>query len=232
MLARDIMTTDVVSIGPNTTVRETAALLVERRISGVPVINGEKQVLGIVSEADLLRRSDIGTERHRSWWVSLLDDSVSMAAEFVRQSGSRAADVMSRDVLTITEDATIYAVADLLDTYRVKRVPVVRQGRLVGIISRSDIVRVLAKKQPMAQPPKLARSDSDIRNSLVERMRDEAWANTPYVSVTVHEGIVELNGFIGSASQKQALRVLAETLPGVRIVQDHVQVLSPPLGLT
>ncbi|MFC3674465.1 CBS domain-containing protein [Ferrovibrio xuzhouensis] len=232
MLARDIMTSDVVTVDLTMTVREIANLLVERRISGVPVVDGERRVLGIVSEADLMRRSDIGTEKHRAWWSALLDDAPSLAREFVQQSGIHAADVMSRDVLTVTEDTSIFAVADLMDTYNIKRVPVLRQSRLAGIISRSDIVRVLAKRQSMGETVKIPQTDSEIRLALVERMRTEAWANAPYISTTVHDGIVELNGFIGSDSEKQALRVLAETLPGVHGVLDRVQVFVPPVSMT
>lgn len=232
MLARDIMTTDVVTATPTTTVGEIAATLTERRISGLPVVDSEWRVLGIVSEADLMRRSEIGTGTHRAWWVTLLDDAASLAREFVHQSGIHAADVMNRDVLTVSEDSSVYAVADLMDSHNVKRVPVLRDGRLIGIISRSDIVRLLAMRKSIGEPAKAQRSDIDIRQALAERMRQEVWANTPYISTSVHDGIVELNGFIGSDSQKQALRVLAETLPGVRGVLDRVQVFVPPVGMT
>ena len=231
MLVGEIMTRDVVTVGPEATVSEVAALFAEKNISGVPVVDGKQRVLGIVSEADLLHRAENRTVKRHSWWLSLLQSDAAAADAFVRQRATRVGDIMETEIKSVPESARIGVAADLLDKYNIKRLVVLRGEKLAGIVTRADIVRVLARQ---LQAPAAAGevSDEALRDLLARQMAAEPWAKTPHVSTSVHDGVIELNGFVNSDSQKQALRVLAESLPGVRAVRDRLQVFVAPVALS
>jgi CBS domain-containing protein len=144
MKARDIMRCEVATVGPATPVTEIARLLLERRISGVPVVDAHGKVLGIVSEGDLLRRAETGTEIRRSWWLRLLADNAVLAGEYAKSHGRTAEEIMTRDVVTVTETTPVAEIAALLERRDVKRVPVVHRGKIVGIISRANLLHALA----------------------------------------------------------------------------------------
>jgi CBS domain-containing protein len=223
MKAKDVMTSDVVSVGPDSTVREVADLLLARAISAVPVIDGGKLV-GIVSEGDLMRRAEIGTagETHRSWWLRLFGDSAALATDYVKAHAEHIRDVMTRDVITVAEETPLADVAAVLEANRIKRVPVVRDGRLVGIVSRANLIRALAaaKARPLAPA---APDDGAIRARVLETLRSEPWSDIGYADVTVTDGRVEFWGLYDSEEARQAARVAAENVPGVRQVEDHRQ---------
>ena len=145
MKARDIMTRDVATVRPETSVRDIAALMMEKHISGVPVVDDDGTIVGIVSEGDLLHRTEVGTERKHKWWFRVFADSDAAAREYAKAHGRAAHDVMSRYVISVRDDAEVRDVADILDKQRIKRVPVVRDGRLVRTISRRDLVRELSR---------------------------------------------------------------------------------------
>ncbi len=224
MQARDIMTRDVCTITPTTQIGQIATLLLSRRISAAPVVDGEGHVLGIVSEGDLMRRSESGTERHRSWWLQLVADPDTLAREYVKSHATQAKDIMTRHVVSVSPGATLADIADILESRAIKRVPVVDNGRLVGIISRADLLRALVAGTK--GPAMGAADDHAIRDALTQRMRAESWIQSLYVNTVVENGIVSLYGFVTSAQQRQALRVMAETLPGVREVKDELVVRS------
>ena len=144
MKAQDIMTREVATVRPETSVREIAALMMEKNISGVPVVSDDGAIVGIVSEGDLLHRAEVGTERKHKWWFQIFADSDAAAREYAKAHGLSARDVMSRYVISVRDDADLRDVADILDSHRIKRVPVLHDGRLVGIISRRDLVRALS----------------------------------------------------------------------------------------
>ncbi|MBL8835365.1 MAG: CBS domain-containing protein [Alphaproteobacteria bacterium] len=221
MRAKDIMTTDVVTFTPDMTVVAAAGQLTARRISGAPVLGADGTLLGIVSEGDLLRRTDIGTERRRSWFRSLFGDDRALAQEYVKSHGALVGDVMTRAVMAVSEDTEVARIADLFERRGIKRVPVTRAGRLVGIVSRADIVRLLAAS---STPPAAAGqpADLEIQHMIVERLRAEPWADTVFMNVTVHDGTVELWGRIDSEDQRRALNVLVRAVPGVRSVNDNL----------
>jgi CBS domain-containing protein len=226
MQARDIMTRDVCTIAPNTKVDQIATLLLDRRISAVPVIDAEGHVLGIVSEGDLLHRSETGTERRRSWWLQLVADPDTLARDYVKSHAVQAQDIMTRHVVSVSPDAALADVADILDTRAIKRVPVVEGGRLIGIISRADLLRALTSGRKAA-----AGDDHAIRAELDKRMREEPWAHTLYINTVVESGVVSLWGIVATQQQRQALRVLVETVPGVREVKEELIVrASLPLA--
>jgi CBS domain-containing protein len=221
MQARDIMTRDVCTITPGTTVDQIAALLLDRRISAVPVVDGEGHVLGIVSEGDLLHRSESGTEHQRSWWLQLFADPDTLAKEYVKSHAVQAKDIMTRHVVSVSPDTKLADVADILDSRAIKRVPVVEDGRLAGIISRADLLRALTTSRKAG-----ASDDHAIRETLTQRMRTEPWVHTLYINTVVENGVVNLWGIVATKQQAQALRVLAETVPGVREVKDELIVRS------
>lgn len=226
MKAQDIMTRDVIAVQPDTPVHSIAAQMTEKRISGVPVVNAEGELLGIVSESDLLHRAELGTERKRKWWLSLFGDPDQMARDFAKTHGFKAQDVMTRSVVSVSEDTDIKEVANTLDTQRVKRLPVIRDGKLVGIITRSDLVRALSRTE-MTPSTTAPLDDATIHANLTRRMREQEWLDSMYLNATVTNGVVELHGFIASVDRRRALRVLVEETPGVRGIDDHLVVGIP-----
>ena len=225
MRAKDVMTSPVATVGLDATVQEIAKLLVERRVSGVPVLDAGERIVGIVSEGDLMRRVEHADEHHRSWWLRLFSDATTDAAEYVKTHGRRAADVMSREVVTVEEDTPLHEIAVLLEERRIKRVPVVRDGRLQGIVSRANLLQGLAAS-PMAAPSPLSVDDDSIRKTIQTTLRDEVGGMTEFVNIVVKQGVVDLWGVTDSTEVKRAIRVAAEEAPGVREVRDHVNVLS------
>lgn len=223
MKAKDIMTTPVVTISPSTTVREIAALLAERRISAVPVVE-DGRLVGLVSEGDLLQRHEIGTERdrpERSWWRGLVGgEPGEAAAHYVKSHAAHARDIMTRDVITVDEDTPIAAVAARLEAHRIKQVPVVRDGRLVGIVSRANLIQALANHPGPARPSCVA-SDDSIRRELLAELERQPWWRSSASSVTVTDGTVHYWGLLDYGDQTDAARVAAENVPGVRKVEDH-----------
>ena len=225
MRAKDVMTSPVVTAGPQTTVPEIAKLLIERRISALPVVDQGERVIGIVSEGDLMRRVENTDERHRSWWLRLFSDPVTDAADFVKTHGRRAADVMTREVVTVGEDTPLHEIAALLEERRIKRVPVVRDGRVVGIVSRANLLHGLAARP--ADTPVPSADDEVIRSRILTTLREEVGGMTHFVNVVVNDGVVDLWGATDSSEVAQAVRVAAENTPGAREVRHHVTVLPP-----
>jgi len=219
--ARDVMTRKVLSISPETPVRTLASFLIDHRISAVPVVGNGGVPLGVVSEGDLLRRVELGTERKKAWWVSILADADDEAREFVKTHGLIAADIMTRGVIAVDPEAELAAVANLLESKRIKRVFVLAGGKIDGVVTRSDIVRTLMRR-PEATARR--RPDAEIRDAIEAEIRKEDWAPLAFVSIVVADGVVELTGAVGSAAQRDGLVVLAQRVDGVRSVGDHLVV--------
>lgn len=220
MQARDVMTAPVVSITPFTSVRDIAALLLERRISGVPVLEGTRLV-GMVSESDLLHRHEIGTDaavRRRSWWKRLVQRNP-VSSDYVRSHGLRARDLMSRRVISVAEDTPLARAAGLLAWHRIGRVPVLRSERLVGIISRADVVRAIAAHSRSVEALD-TQTDESIRQRLVAELERQPWWHSQWSNVFVSEGIVSYRGLVEGDAERQAARVAAENVSGVRGVED------------
>jgi len=221
MRAGDVMTADVVRVSPEARVEEIARLLLEHHISAVPVVDAGGRLVGIVSEGDLVRRVETGTAGSRAWWLELLADPATLALEYVKTHGRRAADVMTRTVVTVEENASLADVARLLEGRRIKRVPVVRDGRIVGIVSRADLVRGLAVRSIEPQPATVA-DDRAIREGVLAALRGQPWWLGTYQTVVVIDGVVHLWGMARSVAERAAMRVAAENVPGVRGVEDHL----------
>jgi CBS-domain-containing membrane protein len=217
MKASDIMTSPAITVGSDTLARHIAGLLFEHRISAVPVLEKGKLV-GIVSEADLLHRHEIGTERSaRGSWLQLFSTDRPIA-DYVKSHATRARDIMTRDVVSVTPDTPVAEIATLLEKRGVKRVPVLQDGRLAGIVSRSNLVQALAAKGRLLNAGDSG--DGAIRVRLSAELERQPW--WPIVSnVIVTDGVVHYFGMVDSEAQRQPARVAAENVPGVRRVEDH-----------
>jgi CBS domain-containing protein len=227
MKAADIMTRKVIAVEPGTLVHEVADTMIEHNISGVPVADGGGRVVGIVTEGDLVRRREIGTERRRSWWLELLTDENARAADFVKSRGLKAGDVMTRSVISVTPRTPLGEIVDIMEKWRIKRVPVVSGGKLAGIVSRHDLLRALARAKPKATAKgrRAKGGDTSIRDYLRRQTELESWANTATVNFVVEKGTVELFGAVRSEAQRDALRIMAESAPGVRAVKNRLTVM-------
>jgi CBS domain-containing protein len=227
MRARDLMTSDVITVRPDASVKDVAQTMLSHRISAVPVTDDQGRLRGIVSEGDLLHRAETGTERRMSWWLDLLASPEQRASEYIKSHATHVRDVMTEKVTTVNEDTPASEIATILEGKHIKRVPVVKDGQVVGIVSRADLLRGLAAaKVEMATP-----GDEAIRAALVKRVRDEAGVRDWLMNVTVADGIVHMWGGVRSEEERRAARVAAETTPGVRSVDDHLTVVSNYAGI-
>lgn len=224
MHAADIMTTRVVSADPDTPVTEIAKMLLENRISAVPVLDGDRRVLGIVSEGDLMRRSESETEARHSWWLEAFVSKQEKAAEYIKTHGRKAKEVMSKSVVTAREDTPLQDVARLLETHHIKRIPIVRDGRLVGIISRANLLHGLVASGDKAGPT-TPPGDRAIRETLTHTLGEEVGLNTAMLNVIVAEGVVTLWGIVDSEAERQAAQIAAEQTPGVKSVENCLKQL-------
>jgi CBS domain-containing protein len=211
----------VVTASPDTTVDELARLMINLRISGVPILDKEGRLVGIVTEGDLLRRVEVGTERRGQGESEPLSSNSWLAAEYVESHAKRAADIMTREVFRVDETATLREIVDLLEAKKIKRVPVVQDGKIVGIISRADLLKVLASGGAETADEE---RDRAIRSQLLAGLRNQKWADTSGDRIVVRDGVVHFWGLVGSDSERRALRVAAENIPGVRGIQDHTEV--------
>lgn len=221
MYARDVMTTGLVTVCPEASVREIARLLVDNHISAVPVVDTDDRLQGIVSEGDLIRRPETGTLRHPSWWLDLLAEPEEKALNYIKSHGAHARDVMTRRLVTVGEDASLEEVASALETHRIKRVPVVRDGRLVGIVSRADLLHGLIARRSAETP---SHDDRSLAEAVMSALID-AGIRRNFVNVVVSGGVVHLWGAVESDAEKRAARVAAENVLGVKDVQDEIGVL-------
>ena len=221
LTARDLMTADVVTVPPETPVVAMARLLSERGISAVPVMDRDGAVLGIVTEADLIRRLAGEEDKPSGWLSSLFADPGEQAERYARTHGASARDVMTEDVVTVAEDTTAAHIASLMEERHIRRVLVVTEGKLRGLVSRADLLRAL-----VAPPPSDADlSDERIRLAVLAAMKKEPWADTFYTLVEVKDGTVQFHGFMRTEAVRRGLRVLAENIPGVKAVEDRTEMM-------
>jgi len=224
MRASDVMTRGVITAIPEMTVHELAELLSERAISGVPVVDAAGRAVGLVSEGDLLHRAETGTDRRtvrrRTRWFDITDSGQAQARDYIKSHGARVADIMTRNVISVDEATELAEVASLLETHRIKRVPVMHDGQLVGIISRANLVRALAAIKP--QPPSNAETDDRvIQTKLLAELRRHAWSWG--ADIIVKDQIVHL--WLSDAmpeAERRAVRVAAEAIPGVRGIEERL----------
>lgn len=225
MVAKDIMTTRVVTVGPETSVEEIARLLLSQHISAVPVVDAGGRLAGIVSEGDLMRRPETATERQPSWWLRIVANPETLVRDYAKTHGRHAADVMTDHVVTVSEETPVAEIARLLEERRIKRVPVVRDGKVAGIVSRADLLRGLASHHEAVPAP--SADDRKLRERVLGAFDSVPFAGQVYPMVT--NGVVHLWGLAESEDQRRALRVAAENVPGVRVVEDHMGYVPPYL---
>lgn len=219
MIAQDVMTRDVATVSPSTPVHDIAKLMAERRIGGVPVVDQAGRLAGIVTDVDLYRRAELGTEKQRTSLLELLFRRHPGADAYVEAHGRTARDVMTPDVVAVAPSTTLRQVADLFERKRFRRVPVVADEGIVGIVSRADLVRALASMPPLSEQGRLA--DQRIRDRIMAEFKQTPWGLRAEGSVIVNDGVAHLWGFVQSDDKRDALRIAAEAVPGVKGVEDH-----------
>lgn len=230
MNAKDVMTRDVVSIQPDATVLQAARLMLQHHISGLPVIDKAGKLVGVLSEGDFLRRQETATQRRRSRWLEFLMGPGRIAAEYTHTHGSKVSEVMTEDVQVVGENTPLEEVVELMERYRIKRVPVIRDDVVTGIITRSNLMHAMVSMA--RQAPRAATDDTAIRDRMMAEMKNQQWAPAAMTNVVVHDGVLELWGVIVDERQRAALKVVAENIPGVKAVKDHLVWVEPTSGIT
>jgi|SRR5712691_10890125 len=220
MKAKDVMTSPVVSIAPDTPVLQAVRIMLQRHISGLPVIDKDGRLIGIVTEGDFLRRAETGTQRKRPRWLEYLVGPGRLADEYTRSHGRKVEEIMTAEPLTVTEDAPLDEVVKVMEKRRIKRLPVVRGTEVVGIVTRANLLHALAGVAREAKPA--AASDQVIRDRIVAELASQSWAPVSLVNVIVRDGVVELWGTITDERERRAMIVAAENAPGVKAVKDHL----------
>ena len=227
MKAADVMVSNVISVGPEASVQEVAEVLLRNRVSAVPVMGPQGELMGIVSEGDLMRRPEAETERRHSWWLGLIASNQGLASEYIKSHSHKVVDVMTPRVVTATPETTVADVATLLEKHAIKRVPIVKDGKVVGIVSRANLLQALACLKNVASG---TTDDASIRAKLTSKLANEHWAKPSLLNLIVHDGTVDLWGIVDSQTEKKAVRVLVESTPGVRAVNDNLIIPSTMTG--
>ncbi|MFO0990307.1 MAG: CBS domain-containing protein, partial [Hyphomicrobiales bacterium] len=222
MKAMDVMVRDVVTIGPEADVRDAIKLLIDNDVSALPVVDAGGMVVGIISEADLVRREEIGTAKHRPWWLEAVTPAATLAEDFAKSHGKRVDEVMSTTIIAASEETPLSEIAALLERHRIKRVPILRDGKLVGIVSRSNLIQALASARPAAAPAATGDSDRKIRDDLLTQLAAQKWTDFGARNIIVTDGVVHLWGLISSEEERKALIALTEDVAGVKSVSDEM----------
>jgi CBS domain-containing protein len=233
MNVADIMTQPVITAAAETKIAEAARLMLQHRISGLPVVDGGGRVVGILTEGDLLRRSELGTDRHRARWVEFIIGPGRLALDYVDAHARTVGEVMTKNVASVTAGDGLPEVVQLMEKRHVKRVPVIDNGRLVGIVSRANLLRALvhAMTRTALADAAVSHSDAEIRDYVLAEIAKEPWGPRFSVDVTADAGVVELHGSITDERERTALHVLAETAPGVKAVRDRLVWVEPLSGV-
>jgi CBS-domain-containing membrane protein len=227
MKANDVMTLGAATIRSDASVTEAARLMLEHHISGLPVVDFRGNLVGIVTEGDFLRRAETGTTQRRPRWLELLLGPGQLADEYVRSHGRKVEEVMTREVVTVAEDTPVDEIVRLMEQRRIKRVPVVHDHKIIGIVSRANLLRSLAHLVDEVPPPNV--KDRAIRKQILTELQDQAWAHSASINVVVRNGNVELWGTIRDERQRQALHVAVENVTGTKLVRDFL-VLTEPIS--
>ena len=229
MNAADLMSTDVMTLNTEMNVIDAARTMLRHRISGLPVLDWQGKLIGMLTEGDLLRRSETGTGRHRARWLELLLGPGRAAEDFTAAHARKVGEVMTERVISVAPDTPLDEVVTAMERHRVRRIPVVAEGRLVGILSRADLLRgLVAQSEMVAAAPG---GDEEIRGRVLAELRRQSWAPLAAINVAVKNGVVELRGSVTDDRERAALTVLCENIPGVTAVVDHLVFVEPLSGM-
>jgi CBS domain-containing protein len=228
MKVSDVMTSPVLTIEAESPLLQAVQIMLARNISGLPVVDKQGKLVGMVTEGDLLRRAETGTQRRRPRWLEYLIGPGRLADEYTRSHGRKVNDVMTPDPMTVTEQTPLDEVVRIMEKHRIKRLPVMRGRDLVGIVSRANLLHGLAGIAREIKPA--SASDQAIREQLMGELRRQTWAPSALINVVVKDGVVELWGTITDERERQAIIVAAENVAGVKAVRDHLVWIEPISG--
>jgi len=215
----NVMTATVVTVSSDASIDDAIKLMLKYEISGIPVVNEHQELVGIVSESDFLRRTEIGTERKHHRWLGLLLGTERLAKEYIHSHGRKVEEIMNKNPITVKETTPVEEVARLMEEHNIKRLPVVRANKLVGIVTRANLVRAIVKHGSAMPSP--AGSDVEIQKSILDQLAKQSWAPMPLFSIDVKKGVVTVSGVIPDPQQEEALKVLIENTPGVKRIESN-----------
>jgi CBS domain-containing protein len=230
MIVSDVMTRKVIAVAPDETVEHAATLMLRHGISGLFVVDAKGTLAGVLTEGDLLRRDEIGTERHRPWWLRVLVSPGRQALDFTRTHGRKVSDVMTPEVICVATDTPLENVVETMERQRIKRVAVTEDGHMVGVVARSDLLRALLSHERDKKPPETQDDDRTLRANILAAVEAASWAPMTTLNVTVANGVADIWGTITNADERRAICVLAENVPGVKEVHDHLVFVEPYTG--
>jgi CBS domain-containing protein len=229
--ASEIMARNVITISADASANEAVRLMLQHKISGLPVVDAAGELAGIVTEGDFLRRAETGTETQRPRWLQVLTGTGKLADEYVRSHGRKVSAIMTGDVVAVGEDATLADIVKAMEKWRIKRVPVIRDRKVVGLVSRSDLLRAFARTVSAAGTTTNApESDLKLRDLVQAEFDRLPWSMRNMISLTVKNAVVDLQGVVFDVREREALRVAAENIPGVKAVHDHLVWIEPVSG--
>jgi CBS domain-containing protein len=223
-----VMTPNAISVSPEDTIQHAIEVMLKNRISGLPVVDKDQNLIGIISEGDFLRRTEIETERKRNRWLSLLLGPGRLANEYVHSHGRKVQEIMTPDPVTISEYTPLEDVARLMEQHHIKRLPVMRDKKLVGMVTRANLIQAIAARGHAI--PALTASDQTIRIRIFDEIAKQPWAPAPLINITVNDGIVEVFGVVTDGRQEEALKVLIENTRGVKSVKNELTWIEPMSG--
>jgi CBS domain-containing protein len=222
MKAGEVMTRRVVLVAPGASIRAAARLMLKKRISGLPVVDNAGRLVGIITDGDFLRRVETGTERRRPRWFEFLLGPTPSAQEYVHSHGRKVQEVMTRNPIVITRDTPLDEVVELMERHQVKHLPVMKGRRLVGMVSRANLLHMVASSANYSHPSQ--KDDTTIRERIRDDLDQQPWSREAMVNVFVQDGTVDLWGEVAQRSDRKAVELLAENVAGVKSVRDHLTV--------
>ena len=228
MNAADVMSRTVIAISQDAPLSQAVRLMMDNHISGLPVLDQTGRAVGILTEGDLLQRVETGTAGKAGGWLSAIFTPGRLAGEYVHTHGRRISDVMTLDPITIDETTPLADISELMRTRRVKRLPVTRDGKVIGIVSRADLVHALAKD---LDAPAHSAADTVIRDAILAELASQPWAPRRSFTIAVEDGVVDLDGVVFDVRERDAIRVAAENVPGVKQVENRLVCVEPNTGM-
>jgi CBS domain-containing protein len=228
MNAADVMTHPVYTVAPDTSIVDAARLMLAHHVSGLPVVDADGKLVGILTEGDLLRRAETGTEQRRPRWLEIVVGPGFLAQEYVDAHARRVEQVMTENVASVTPQTRLSDLVHLMEKRRIKRLPVVVCGRVVGIVSRADLVHALVSA--FGSRERAPHGDDEIRGRILNEIANQPWGPRTSVAFAVSQGVVELTGTILDDRERTALKVLVENVPGVKSTDDHLVWVDPVSG--